>query len=77
MISLFPGFECVIFAIVGVVAILGFMFWLWMLVDCATNEADEGNNKVIWILIIVLLQFLGALVYCCFRRPTRIRELGK
>jgi len=26
--------------------------WIWMLVDCATKEADTGNNKVVWILVI-------------------------
>jgi hypothetical protein len=30
------------------------LFWVWMLVDCATKESNEGNTKVIWILIILL-----------------------
>ena len=23
-------------------------FWIWMLIDCVTNEPSEGNNKIIW-----------------------------
>ena len=29
-------------------------FWIWMIVDCATREPDVGNDKLIWILVVVL-----------------------
>jgi prolipoprotein diacylglyceryltransferase len=53
------------------VALLGFLFWLWMLVDCATNESDEGNTKIVWILIIVFTHIIGAAVYYFVRRSQR------
>jgi len=56
---------------------LGFAFWIWMLVDCAMNERNEGNEKLIWILIIVLAHFIGALIYYFARRPRRYAELGR
>ena len=59
------------------VAFSGFAFWIWMLVDCATKEADTGNNKVVWILVIALTHFIGALIYLFVRRPQRIAELGR
>ena len=53
--------------------ILGsFAFWIWMLIDCATNEPDEGNTKVVWILIIIFTQVIGALIYFFVRRPERL-----
>jgi hypothetical protein len=52
-------------------------FWIWMLVDCATKEADTGNNKVVWILVIALAHVIGALIYLIVRRPRRIAELGR
>jgi hypothetical protein len=52
-------------------------FWIWMIVDCASNEPSEGNDKVVWILVIVLANWLGALIYYFARRPTRIREHGR
>ncbi len=58
-------------------ALMVFVFWVWMLIDCATNEPSEGNDKVIWILVIVLTNGVGALIYFFARRPTRIREFGK
>ena len=53
------------------VALIGFLFWLWMLVDCATKESDEGNTKIVWILIIVFTHIIGAVVYYFVRRPQR------
>jgi hypothetical protein len=53
------------------------VFWIWMIVDCASNEPSVGNDKVIWILVIVLAGWIGALIYYFARRPTRIREHGR
>jgi len=57
--------------------IIGTLFWLWMLIDCATKEPSEGNDKLIWIIIIVFTHVLGALLYFVVRRPKRIKEYGK
>ena len=59
------------------IGIASLVFWLWMLIDCIKNESDQGNTKVIWVIVIVLLGILGALVYVVARRPQRIRELGR
>ena len=52
-------------------------FWVWMLIDCATNEPEAGNDKVVWILVIVLAQAIGAAIYFFARRPERIRKFGR
>lgn len=57
--------------------ILGTIFWIWMLVDCATNERSEGNDKIVWILIIALTHLLGAMLYFFIRRPQRVTLTGK
>lgn len=57
--------------------VAGTAFWIWMLVDCATNEDSQGNDKVVWILIIVFTHWIGALIYLLARRPKRIEELGR
>lgn len=61
---------------VAILALLTTAFWIWMLVDCATKEPSEGNNKIVWILIIIMASGLGALIYYLVRRPQRIRETG-
>jgi hypothetical protein len=27
----------------GIIFLLGFLFWFWVLIDCATNEPSEDN----------------------------------
>jgi hypothetical protein len=55
----------------------GTVFWIWMLVDCLMNEPSQGNDKLIWGLVILFTHFVGALIYFVIRRPTRIHELGR
>lgn len=48
-----------------------------MVIDCATQEPDTGNTKVVWIIIIVFMQIVGALIYFFVRRPQRRREVSE
>lgn len=67
-----------LFSLAGLlVGLIGTVFWIWMIIDCATKERSEGNDKVIWILIILLTHLIGALIYFFARRPARIREVGR
>ncbi|WP_145313567.1 PLDc N-terminal domain-containing protein [Gimesia fumaroli] len=65
--------------IMGVAAfiILQLVMWIWMLVDCLKNEPSEGNDKVIWVLLMVFLGIIGSLLYYFIRRPQRIEQLGQ
>ncbi len=63
----FGGLTCV-FAIVFLALTA---FWVWMLIDCLLNEPSTGNDKLIWVLVIVLLHGVGAAIYFFVRRPTR------
>ena len=59
------------------VSIVGMALWIWMLIDCITKEPSEGNDKIVWILVIVLVGWLGALIYLLARRPKRMAEYGQ
>jgi hypothetical protein len=61
----------------GLLALVGFLFWLRALVDCATQESNEGNTKVVWVIIIVCANIVGAVVYWLVRRPQRYAELHR
>ena len=53
----------------------GFAFWVWMIIDCATKEPSSGNDKLVWIIIIVFTHIIGALIYYFVRhRPRRFAE---
>jgi hypothetical protein len=59
------------------IGILATVFWIWMIIDCANNEPSEGNDKLIWILVIVLAGAIGAAIYYFVRRPERMDRIGK
>jgi hypothetical protein len=71
MIAAFFGF------IVLCVFLFCCAFWIWMIIDCATKEPSEGNDKLVWIVIIVFTHIIGALIYYFVRRPRRIAQLGQ
>lgn len=75
--GLFGIQELIIIAIIVVPVILATVFWIWVLVDCIKNEPDSGNNKVLWVVVIALAGWIGALVYLLARRPARLREVGR
>ena len=55
--SQFPWWIFIIFPLV----MLAFsIFWLWMLIDCIKRQF---NDKVLWIILIVFLNLLGAILY--------------
>jgi hypothetical protein len=53
------------------IMVAGTVFWIAMLIDCAKYEPSAGNEKVVWILIIVFTHVLGALVYYFSQKRSR------
>lgn len=56
--------------------ILASIFWLWVLIDCVTKEPSEGNDKIVWTILILSLPWIGAGLYYFVRRPERIKAAG-
>lgn len=67
LVGLFGVFAfAVYFLIIGVCILLGIagtIIWILMLVDCAKRDFPKENDKLLWILIIVLAGAVGAIVY--------------
>lgn len=74
LVALVPFALLLLFVAFIVVA---FIFWIWILIDCATNEPSQGNDKVIWILVLIFTHWIGAMIYLLVRRPERIRLYGR
>ena len=50
-------------------AVLSFVFWIWMLIHAVTNKGLSDGEKVAWALVILFLHFIGALIYFFAGRP--------
>jgi hypothetical protein len=41
---------------------------VWALVDLAKRERVKGGSKVVWVLVILILEFLGPILYLAWGR---------
>ena len=69
------GFLCT--AIGAVLSIAYTVFGIYTIIDAATKEPSEGNDKIIWILVILFAFGIGPLIYWFVRRPRRIEQYGQ
>jgi hypothetical protein len=60
-----------VMAVVIPIAIVSFIFWIWMLISAVQNKGLGEGEKIAWVLIIVLLHWLGALLYLVVGFPKR------
>jgi hypothetical protein len=61
--------------------ILSQAFWVWMIIDCCTGEHLDDNSKIVWILVIIFANWIGAIIYFCAGRkkkqtPPPLRSAG-
>ena len=47
----------------GLLGLLTFIFWIWMLIDAIKNPRLDGNQRLIWVLVIIFIPCLGSLIY--------------
>jgi hypothetical protein len=45
------------------IGIIPTIFWIAMLIDVIRREFNDSNMKLIWVLVIALTHFLGAVIY--------------
>lgn len=53
------------------IGLLMTIFWIWMLVDCIKNRSLNDTEKLIWVLVIVFLNGLGAILYFFIARSKK------
>jgi hypothetical protein len=57
----------------GLVWLAGLVLVIWALVDAIQVPDDsmyQSGNKIVWVLVIVFLNFIGAILYFVIGRPT-------
>ena len=45
------------------IIIVLFAFWVWMLIDCLQTAKLNAQQKLVWVLVIMLFNILGAFIY--------------
>ena len=71
MAAMYAGglFGGLVFLIACAIGVAAFVFWIWMLIHAITNNGLTGTERVVWVLVVFFLHFLGALIYYFVGRP--------
>lgn len=56
----------------GAITFVAGIAWIFAIVDALANET---KSRWVWVAVIYLGQFPGAILYLAYRRPRRIAEL--
>jgi uncharacterized RDD family membrane protein YckC len=54
--------------------IIPFVLWLWALIDILRNEFT-GDNKIIWLLVVILVPFVGFILYFFIGRDQKVKAI--
>lgn len=46
-----------------VLAVFGIIIWILMLIDCVKRDFEKPDDKTIWVLVVVLAGWIGAIIY--------------
>lgn len=74
---LFWPFGLALAGATAIIAIVLVIFWILMIIDCARRDFKNDVEKIIWILVIVFMQWIGALVYLLVVRMSNPKGLMK
>ncbi len=55
--------------IAGLISLVLFVFWLWMLIHALTNKGISGGEKIAWVLVVIFVPFVGSIVYFFVAKP--------
>jgi hypothetical protein len=66
LISMPGGFEWVIIVCVLLIPVMA-------LVEIIRSQFANPENKIIWVLVVLLMPFIGAFLYWIFGRQQKIR----
>ena len=68
-VALFGGMFIVWMLLVAV----GFILWIWALIDAIRNPALDSTMRIVWVLVIVFTYALGAILYLLIGRNMAAR----
>jgi len=75
--GIISGAFGLLFKLIGLlITLLGFVFWLWMLIHAITNKGLSDGEKILWVLVIILIPLVGSIIYFFIGRPKGRGAMG-
>jgi len=66
-----------VFPLIALGVIFATLYWWQTLMEILNQEPTEGNDRLVWLIVVLSLHFFGALLYRYNRRPERLRLYGR
>ena len=54
-----------------ILGIAALCVWIWALIDAIQNPTLDSTMRIVWVLVIVFTQIIGAIIYLAIGRSTR------
>ena len=70
----FAAAGAFVMMLIGVAA---FAFWIWMIIDCIQRKFKNQSEKIVWIIVLILAGWIGALVYLFAIRVSNSHGIAK
>jgi len=72
MIGGFFLFVFLMWFLLFAIGIASLVFWIFMIVDVAKRNFKQENDKILWLLVVILAGAIGGLVYYfVIKRPDK------
>jgi hypothetical protein len=66
----FVGFS-ILWVFMFLLGIAALVVWVWALIDAIQNPALDSTMRIVWVLVIIFTQIIGAIIYLAVGRSTR------
>lgn len=60
------------FGFFGLFGLLCLILWIWAIIDIINSRFREDSTKILWILLVIFLPFLGTILYYVIGREQRL-----
>ncbi len=72
LLSMPGGAEWILILIALVVVLTSVGFWVYTIVDVAKSKFNDDITKIVWLLVVILLGFLGSIIYWIVGRSSKV-----
>ncbi len=67
----FGMFGFITAAIFTLFLLVPLALFIWALVDILKSEFKDANNKIIWLIVVLVLPLVGAIIYLAVGRKQK------
>ncbi|MGC8501559.1 PLD nuclease N-terminal domain-containing protein [Desulfurella sp.] len=58
----------------GLLSLIAVALWIFALIDILKSDFKDGLTKVIWLVLVIVLPFLGSILYFFIGRNQKLKN---